>query len=95
LLWDIKSCWDSIYFMINHLHVLNYFFLSPSQCDIADFKLRAIEWLILQDMELVLKISHLAHEAISSKSTPMLGAVVPTFERLITQWKHLAKFIPH
>ncbi|KAI5981022.1 hypothetical protein EDD15DRAFT_2160282, partial [Pisolithus albus] len=81
--------WDSIYFMINRLRVLqqalDYFFKLPAQRDIADYKLEELEWLILQDIELVLEIPHLAQQGMSAESTPTLGAVVPTFEEFITR----------
>ncbi|KAI6032404.1 hypothetical protein EDC04DRAFT_2501937, partial [Pisolithus marmoratus] len=93
LLCDVKSWWDSIYFMINHLWVLrqalDYFFMLPAQCDISNIKLEMMEWLILQDMELVLEISHLAQQGMSAESTPTLGAVVPAFEEFITHWQCL------
>ena len=156
LLWDVKSHWDSIYFMINlcmwhnkympwslltkpvvlqfvACKVLDYFFCMQSQQDITYLMLELIEWLILQDMELVLKvcpifilshhrshphssdstiepllfqlldhvsddlliqIPHLAQGTMSSKATPMLGAVVLTFKKFIDQWEHLIEVIP-
>ena len=70
VLWDVKSCWDSIYTMVfclwelqlvcNIFHVcrpsIMYFFNLPTQCDIANLKLAAIDWFILQDMELIFKV---------------------------------------
>ncbi|KAI6096411.1 hypothetical protein EDD16DRAFT_1466621, partial [Pisolithus croceorrhizus] len=74
---------------------LDYFFMLPAQCDISDFKLEKMEWLILQDIELVLEIPHLAQQWMSAESTPTLGTVVLTFEEFITRWQHLSKLVPH
>ena len=44
--------------------------------------------------DLLIQIPHFAQGTMSSEATPMLGAVVLTFEKFIGQWKHLIEVIP-
>ncbi|KAG2040289.1 hypothetical protein BDR03DRAFT_858344, partial [Suillus americanus] len=40
-------------------------------------------------------VPHAAQQAMSSESTPTLSGTVPTFERLIEGWNHIANHFPH
>ena len=44
--------------------------------------------------DLLIQIPHLAQGTMSSEATPMLGAVVPTFEKFVGQWERLIEVIP-
>ncbi|KIK17362.1 hypothetical protein PISMIDRAFT_49373, partial [Pisolithus microcarpus 441] len=60
LLHDVRTCWDSVYCMINRLRTLkqalDYFFLVALHRDIADKQLDDMDWQVLQDMEVVLEV---------------------------------------
>ncbi|KAG2030130.1 ribonuclease H-like domain-containing protein [Suillus americanus] len=99
LLLDEPTRWDSVYVMLNHLHNLHQavdmFFDSPNQRSINNKKLSPIEWHFLQDFEVILEPPHRAQQSMSSESTPMLGRMVPVFERLLEDWKQVANSAPH
>ena len=40
------------------------------------------------------QVPHCAQQMMSSKHTPLLGNVVPTFEMFIAQWKALGEQLP-
>ncbi|KAG2034353.1 hypothetical protein BDR03DRAFT_984456 [Suillus americanus] len=50
---------------------------------------------LCQDLEVILEVLHAAQQAMSSESTPTLSGAVPTFERLIEGWNHIANHFPH
>ncbi|KIK26887.1 hypothetical protein PISMIDRAFT_94118 [Pisolithus microcarpus 441] len=64
LLCDVKTWWDSAYFMINHmcaLHLaINHFLSLPhgSNDELSGLCLTALEWEVLQDLEVVLEVMH-------------------------------------
>jgi hypothetical protein len=61
LLRDVKTRWDSIYFMINRLRVLrpavDLFLSMPTQKDITHYNMNETEWLVLRDYEEILDVS--------------------------------------
>ncbi|KAF8548225.1 hypothetical protein OG21DRAFT_1370440, partial [Imleria badia] len=92
LIRDVKSRWDSIYLMINHLHILqqplDYFFMAPAHRDIADYALTEMHWLVLEDLETVLEAS------IPDSFLPLLSCTIPLFEAVIMAWEHLKSNAP-
>ncbi|KAF9219985.1 hypothetical protein BS17DRAFT_661921, partial [Gyrodon lividus] len=60
LLCNVKTRWDSTYYMINCLHalrqVVSYFLDAPCNTNIADHKMLPLGWEVLQDMEVVLEV---------------------------------------
>ncbi|KAG9310337.1 hypothetical protein JVU11DRAFT_9467 [Chiua virens] len=94
LLHNMKSRWDSIYFMINQLcavHLAINSFLSlpcgPND-ELSQHKLTPMEWEVLQDLEVVLE------QCMLSESTPILGGAIPSFKTLMVQWEVLATNVP-
>ncbi|KIM68546.1 hypothetical protein SCLCIDRAFT_105957, partial [Scleroderma citrinum Foug A] len=98
LLHDVKTCWDSIYFMLNCLcmyrQVLDHFFQLLVHRDIVSWKLGTTEWQVLENIEMVLEIPHGAQQKMSGESTPLLGNAVPNFEAVMVQWEALSKLAP-
>lgn len=60
LLRDVRTRWDSTYFMVNRLRALrlavDWFLSMPTQNDIADHKMTDIEWFVLRDYESILDV---------------------------------------
>ncbi|KIM52692.1 hypothetical protein SCLCIDRAFT_32445 [Scleroderma citrinum Foug A] len=94
LLHDMKSHWDSIYYMINCLRTLRQaldcFFQAPAHKDIADRKLNEVDWQILKDLEVILEVPHSFQQSVSSESMLTLSCIMPIFETFIIQWEHLS-----
>ena len=66
LLQDIKTQWDSIFYMLNCLLALRLaidcFLSLPAQKDLANFKMVNVEWLILQEYAKILEVNvHSSH----------------------------------
>ncbi|KAI6100749.1 hypothetical protein EDD16DRAFT_1490628 [Pisolithus croceorrhizus] len=99
LLRDVKTHWDSVYFMINRLRTLDQaldcYFQLPSNRELLDYKMNDMDWQVLQDVEVVLEIPHAAQQSMSGESTPKLGSAVPAFETFIEEWKRLSNAVPH
>ncbi|KAL4062692.1 hypothetical protein J3A83DRAFT_4109251 [Scleroderma citrinum] len=98
LLHDIKSHWDSIYYMINQLRTfkqaLNVFFQAPINKDITDRWLHEMDWQIIEHMEIVLEIPHSAQQLMLHETLPVLSCAVPTIKTVIVQWEHLSTCLP-
>ncbi|KIK12451.1 hypothetical protein PISMIDRAFT_120879 [Pisolithus microcarpus 441] len=64
LLRNVKTWWDSAYFMINRMRALHLAidrFLSlprGSNDELSGLRLTALEWEVLQDLEVVLEVTH-------------------------------------
>jgi hypothetical protein len=60
LLRDVKTRWDSVYYMIERLRVMrpaiDHFLASPVNQEIASHRLSDVEWAALQDFEVILSI---------------------------------------
>ncbi|KAH7918398.1 hypothetical protein BV22DRAFT_1024651 [Leucogyrophana mollusca] len=99
LLREVRTRWDSLYYSINRLRALrqaiNIFLASPRNSDIADAQMTAMEWEILQDLEVILEIPHAEQQKMSGESTPRLGQAIPSIETLRKNWKDLAIAAPH
>ncbi|KAF9225639.1 hypothetical protein BS17DRAFT_879002 [Gyrodon lividus] len=99
LIRDMKSHWDSIYLMINHLHILkqalDYFFRTRAHRDIANHGLDEMHWCVLEDLETVLEIPHATQQTMSGESLPLLSYAILLFEAIIVQWDHLRRSAPH
>ncbi|KAF8137053.1 ribonuclease H-like domain-containing protein [Boletus edulis] len=101
LLRDVKSCWDSIYFMINRLCALRLavdsFLALPHgpHDELAKRKLTPMQWEVLIDLEIILEIPHAAQQYMSSESMPILGGAIPAFKLLMIQWDALCIKAPH
>ncbi|KAF8869647.1 hypothetical protein BD779DRAFT_1732569 [Infundibulicybe gibba] len=58
LLRDVPTRWDSVYYMISHLHKLwpavDIFLSSPIYPELAKYKMTAQEWRVLRDIEMIL-----------------------------------------
>jgi hypothetical protein len=98
LLRDVKTRWDSIYYMINRLRVLrpaiNSFLASPVNKDLQTLRLTDVEWNTLQDIEAILAVPHAAQQTMSKETTPILSGSIPAFEMFMSSWEQLAEKIP-
>ncbi|KIM64060.1 hypothetical protein SCLCIDRAFT_50902, partial [Scleroderma citrinum Foug A] len=65
-----------------------------ARAHIGLWKLSEADWIILEDLEMVLEVPHCAQQTMSGERTPLLGNVVPTFEMFIAQWQALGKQLP-
>ncbi|KIK28681.1 hypothetical protein PISMIDRAFT_51629, partial [Pisolithus microcarpus 441] len=96
---DVRTCWDSVYFMINRLWILDQaldcYFQLPANRELQDYKMNDMDWQVLQDVEVVLEIPHAAQQSMSGESTPKLGGAVPAFETFMEEWKRLSNAVPH
>ncbi|KIM54018.1 hypothetical protein SCLCIDRAFT_31420 [Scleroderma citrinum Foug A] len=81
LLHDVKTRWDSIYYMINRLRILrqalDVFFQAPTNKDITDRQLGEMDWQVIKDMEIVLEVPHSAQQLMSHKMLPHLSMHLP------------------
>ena len=61
LLQDIKTRWDSIFYMLNRLLALRLaiecFLSLPAQKDLVHFKMMDMEWFVLQEFEIILNVN--------------------------------------
>ncbi|KAG2745663.1 hypothetical protein P692DRAFT_201719787, partial [Suillus brevipes Sb2] len=67
----------------------------PLQCHMVNKKLSLMEWLLLQDLEVILEVPHTAQQTMSSKSTPVLSGTIPAFENMTEQWSWLKYHTSH
>ena len=66
LLQDVKTWWDSIFYMLNRLLALRLaidcFLSLPAQKNLTNFKMIDVEWLILQEYTKILEVNvHSSH----------------------------------
>jgi len=98
LLRDVKTRWDSIYYMINRLRIMrpaiDSFLASPVNKDLQTLRLTDVEWNTLQDIEAILAVPHAAQQTMSKESTPILSGSIPAFEMFMSSWEQLAEKIP-
>lgn len=61
LLRDVKTRWDSVYYMIKRLRLMrpaiDHFLASPVNKDLVSHRLSDVEWGVLQDFEAILAVS--------------------------------------
>ncbi|KIK19164.1 hypothetical protein PISMIDRAFT_13850 [Pisolithus microcarpus 441] len=105
LLHDVKTQWDLMFLMLNHLCALqptvDLFMTLPSQQkELAKVKISNAGWSILQDYENILKVPHKVQQQMSVEARPTLSHAVPSFKLFMTAWEkmqqenqHLAPFI--
>ncbi|KIK19728.1 hypothetical protein PISMIDRAFT_85242, partial [Pisolithus microcarpus 441] len=58
--------------------------------DIVCAQLDDMDWQVLQDMEVVLKIPHSAQQCMLGESFPLLSHAVPSFKTFMAQWEQLS-----
>ncbi|KAF9231413.1 hypothetical protein BU15DRAFT_7811, partial [Melanogaster broomeanus] len=68
---------------------IDYFFDAPCNINISDSKLAALDWEVLQDMEVVLEVPSQAQKSMCSQSLPLLSGTVPSYETFLAQWTSL------
>ncbi|KAI6043181.1 hypothetical protein EDC04DRAFT_2499253, partial [Pisolithus marmoratus] len=104
LLHDMKTCWDSIYYMMCHLHYLHppidLFLDRPNNKDMKKYRLSPMQWNVLRDFKLILEVCYsnhaflIPHQAIhtlSSECLPTLCKYLITFEKFYDTWIRLGQ----
>ncbi|KIK22934.1 hypothetical protein PISMIDRAFT_55772, partial [Pisolithus microcarpus 441] len=95
LLCNMKTHWDSIYYMICHLHYLHQpidlFLDKPNNKDMKKYKLLPMQWNVLPDFKLILEILHQAIHTLSSECLPTLCKYLITFKKFYETWIRLGQ----
>ncbi|KIK19119.1 hypothetical protein PISMIDRAFT_74708, partial [Pisolithus microcarpus 441] len=95
LLCDVRTRWDSTFYMINCLCILHLpidcFLLLPAQKDITHYRMSDMDWFVLQEYEILLDIPHKVQQRMSSEKRATLNCTVPSFELFMTAWEKLCK----
>ncbi|KAI5996803.1 hypothetical protein EDC04DRAFT_2511595, partial [Pisolithus marmoratus] len=95
LLHDVKTRWDSIYYMIHHLcylcQLIDSFLDRPNNKDMKKYRLSPMQWNVLWDFELILEILHQAICALSSECLPTLCKYLIPFEKFYDTWIRLGQ----
>ncbi|KAI6018097.1 hypothetical protein BKA83DRAFT_4058373 [Pisolithus microcarpus] len=99
LLHDVKTQWDSTFYMLNRIHAVqpavNLFVALPSQQkDLAKHKLSDAEWSVLWDYETILNVLHKVQQQMSAEVQPTLGHAIPAFELFMTTWEKMQQSNP-
>ncbi|KAI6099962.1 hypothetical protein EDD16DRAFT_1436344, partial [Pisolithus croceorrhizus] len=88
LLCDVKTCWDSVYYMIPPI---DSFLDRPNNRDVKKYRLLPMQWNVLQGFELILEIPHQAIQALLSECLPTLCKYLITFEKFYDTWIRLGQ----
>ncbi|KIK22996.1 hypothetical protein PISMIDRAFT_101381, partial [Pisolithus microcarpus 441] len=95
LLHDMKTRWDSIYYMICRLCYLRQpidsFLDRPNNKDMKKYKLSPMQWNVLRDFELILEIPHQAIRTLLSERLPTLCKYLITFKKFYETWIRLGQ----
>ncbi|GBE83500.1 hypothetical protein SCP_0505510 [Sparassis crispa] len=93
LIADVQTQWDSTWHMLHRLRelhpVLNASDNHLMNRQLACFRLSLIEWEVLKEFEVMLKIPRLTTNKLSIGASPMLSAAVLAIELLQTSWEKL------
>ncbi|KAJ8579537.1 hypothetical protein M405DRAFT_712174, partial [Rhizopogon salebrosus TDB-379] len=85
LLRDVRTRWDSVYYMLRRLRelrpVVDIFLGHPPNEELAMHKLTSMEW----------SVPHKVQQMMSGESTPILSGVIPLFELFMSSWEKLAR----
>ncbi|KAI6018290.1 hypothetical protein EDC04DRAFT_2523339, partial [Pisolithus marmoratus] len=92
---DVKTRWDSIYYMMHCLHYLHQpidsFLDRPNNKDMKKYRLSPMQWNVLWDFELILEIPHQAIHALSSECLLTLCKYLITFKKFYDTWIRLGQ----
>ncbi|KIM87797.1 hypothetical protein PILCRDRAFT_63268, partial [Piloderma croceum F 1598] len=96
---DVHTRWDSVYYMINRLcemrPVVDHFLALPNHNDLAKYKITPQEWVVMQDIEVILSVCCNMHQVMPGERTPILSGAIPSFEQFMTRWERLHENKPH
>ncbi|KIM58677.1 hypothetical protein SCLCIDRAFT_81236, partial [Scleroderma citrinum Foug A] len=91
---NVRTRWDSTYFMINRLRTLRQaielFMAAPRNTDVAHHKMALLDWEVLQDLEFILEAPSIAQQTMSGEHCPLLGGTLPAYETFMAQWQAMA-----
>ncbi|KAE9396788.1 hypothetical protein BT96DRAFT_786945, partial [Gymnopus androsaceus JB14] len=99
LLHDVRTRWDSLFFMIRRYRVLRQaiemLFRRPAhQKTLLPLVPTDAEWKKLRDFEVILQVPHTVQQVMSKQKTPVLSSAIPVYERFIYSWEYMAKNNP-
>ncbi|KAF8488807.1 hypothetical protein F5888DRAFT_1587603, partial [Russula emetica] len=80
LLHDIKTRWDLVYCMIEHLLVLRLaidLFFSMKMHRLTEYKLTDVDWELL---DALYAVPHMVQQIMLGESMPVLSGAVPSFK---------------
>ncbi|KIL54933.1 hypothetical protein M378DRAFT_182369 [Amanita muscaria Koide BX008] len=93
LLRDVRTRWDSVYFMIQRFlqlrQAIEHFLTNPLNKDIAHLRMTDAEWNQLEDFGAVLMIPHVVQHSLCAEKLPTLASSLPNFEMFMTAWETL------
>ncbi|KAG1820910.1 uncharacterized protein BJ212DRAFT_1227105, partial [Suillus subaureus] len=81
LLCDEPTQWDSTYIMLNLSQAIDCYL--TTQTSLSKHGLSLMEWMVLQDLEVILEVPHTCQQSMSSENTPMLSGAVSALEHLM------------
>ncbi|KAK6996343.1 ribonuclease H-like domain-containing protein [Favolaschia claudopus] len=91
LLRDCDTRWSSTYNMNDRVIVLHPY---PENRSLADLLFSEEQFQVLNDIQLILSLPHLAQELLSAEKTPTLSMALPAFELLLLNWLCLMEELP-
>ncbi|KIK72845.1 hypothetical protein PAXRUDRAFT_29288, partial [Paxillus rubicundulus Ve08.2h10] len=95
LIQDVKTRWDSVYYMICRLRRLQQPIDAFLEClnnkNLKKYKLSQMEWTVPQDFQAILEVPHSAIQALSSESLPTVCNYLHTFEKFYVDWKRMGE----
>ncbi|KIK12635.1 hypothetical protein PISMIDRAFT_120519, partial [Pisolithus microcarpus 441] len=90
LLHDVRTRWDSTFYMINRLRTLHLpidcFLSLLGQKDIAHYRMSDMDWFVLREYEILLDVFQ---QRMSAEKRATLNRAVPSFELFMTAWEKL------
>ncbi|KAJ6506542.1 hypothetical protein C8R45DRAFT_785975, partial [Mycena sanguinolenta] len=91
ILADVKTRWDSVFYMLRRLRYLQQpvvrFLALNRDAHKLRHQLENQHWSRLELMELILQQPHTVQTSMSSENTPILAGAIPAFELFISSWK--------
>ncbi|KIL54972.1 hypothetical protein M378DRAFT_18367 [Amanita muscaria Koide BX008] len=91
---DVKTRWDSVYFMLQRLRALRPAidkFINDELHKFKDYKLSESDWEIIEGLEAVLDIPHAVQKVMSEEANPVLFSAIYSFEKFMTNLEKMGR----